>query len=493
MSGRSANALQSAVTGSSPSSSTSTSTAISPVKLSAKRLHALARRAFRVGNRGRLSLCEAFRALSETRLYLDLGFPSLAAYADSFFQLRRAEAFEYVRVAKALAELTELREAFGRGRIGWSVLKAITRVATVSSQASWIDFVRRHGAERTLAEARDALRRGRDAPRESSFGLPNLDQKLVLRFSRSDMEKVRTWIEGACAEVGEKTGADDVSVEQAILFLCEKEMVSGAGPEPPVEGDCSGELKGSSPASGGRRWRGGAYRAQIVYQHCPECRKARMGTQEGFVEVGSEEVERYEGSAEPVVIDGPTPARLRHRILAREAGSCGNPRCHHRADHCHHIVFRSRGGSSDLANQVAVCTTCHALIHAGLLRVTGRGDGELRWLPVAAGDSVDRADVSGREVADRLPVLQLVAEPGPRASGGRAESADADSSLAATASGEGRAAADHGLNLGDLAQGLTRLGVGALRSKRMIGAAVKGLPPGELTEANVLRRAIASI
>ena len=34
-----------------------------------------------------------------------------------FFQLRRAEAFEYVRVARSLVELTELREAFGRGRI----------------------------------------------------------------------------------------------------------------------------------------------------------------------------------------------------------------------------------------------------------------------------------------------------------------------------------------------------------------------------------------
>ena len=67
--------------------------------LSAEGLHELAVQAFRVGNRGRLSLCEALRVLSETRLYLDLGFPGLAAYADTFFQLRRAETFEYVRVA----------------------------------------------------------------------------------------------------------------------------------------------------------------------------------------------------------------------------------------------------------------------------------------------------------------------------------------------------------------------------------------------------------
>ena len=61
-------------------------TAGSPVRLSARRLHRLALHAFRTGNRGRLSLCGALRVLAETRLYLDLGYPSLAAYADAFFQ-----------------------------------------------------------------------------------------------------------------------------------------------------------------------------------------------------------------------------------------------------------------------------------------------------------------------------------------------------------------------------------------------------------------------
>ena len=94
-----------------------------PAELSAQGLHELALEAFRIGNRGRLTLCESLRVLHETRLFYDLGFPSLAAYADTFFHLRRAETFECVRVAKALVELTELREAFGRGEIGWSVLK----------------------------------------------------------------------------------------------------------------------------------------------------------------------------------------------------------------------------------------------------------------------------------------------------------------------------------------------------------------------------------
>ena len=81
------------------------------------------------------------------------------------------------------------------------------------------------------------------------------------------------------------------------------------------------------------------------------------------------------GCAEPIVIDGPTPPKLRRQVLAREGGRCGTPRCHHVADHCHHIVFRSQGGKTKLANEEAVCGTCHALIHAGVLRVSGLADG----------------------------------------------------------------------------------------------------------------------
>ena len=417
-----------------------------PAPLSAASLHELAVQAFRVGNRGRLSLCEALRVLSETRLYFDLGFPSLAAYADAFFQLRRSETFEYVRVAGRLVELTELREAFGHGRIGWSALKAITRVASIGSQSTWIDFVREHGVERTLAEARDALRGGRDAPRDSSFGLPNLDQKLVLRFSRSDMDKVRTWIESAGALAAEKTGAEDVSLEQAILFLCEKHTAS-------------------SP------------RAQIVYQRCTDCSKARVGTRDGFVEVSDAEIQRYEGCAEEIVIDGPTPPKLRRQVVARDGGRCGNPRCHHRADHCHHIVFRSQGGKTKLANEVAVCTTCHALVHAGLLRVGGLAPDTLSWLPVAIADSLAREVDAGRSVADRLPVVQF------ESPSARAESASADSAVVD----------NRGLDLDDLTRGLTRLGVTARRSKRIISAAIESLPPAETTEENVLRRALASL
>jgi len=447
----------------------------SPVKLSAEGLHELAVQAFRTGNRGRLSLCEALRVLDETRLFIDLGFPGLVAYADAYFQLRRSETFEHVRVAKALMRLTLLREAFGQGSIGWSVLKAVSRVASVDSQESWIEFAQQNGVERTLAEARDALRSRRDTPRDSSYGLPNLDQKLVLRFSRSDMEKVRSWLEGHCAVVAEGTGSDDVSLEQAILFLCERGTV--LDPQ-------SDRAAGDGHERGHRH--GVAYRAQIAYQQCPDCRKSRVATRDGFVEVSAGEVERFEGSAEQVAIDGPTPPGLRRRVMAREGGRCGNPRCRNRADHCHHIVFRSQGGKTELANEVAVCVTCHALVHAGLLRVSGDVGENLRWAPISCADSLKRGVSSGRAVADRLPVLHLVNE-----------SAVADSHcgprVAQSAVADAPGVAGDGPNRDDLAQGLIRLGVPVGRSRLLIDAAIAALPRAEPSEAEILRQAIRSI
>ena len=451
---------RSSATASAPPASTRSS--VGPVEISAKGLHELAIEAFRIGNRGRLSLCEALRVLTETRLHLELGFPTLESYAGTFFHLRRSEAFEHVRVARTLVELTRLRQAFADGRIGWSALKAITRVASVASQERWIEFVRQHGIERTLAEVQDAQRRGRDAPRASSYGLPNLDQKLVLRGPRSDMDKVRSWIAAAAAQIAERTGAGDVSLEQALLFLCEQDMALSRSPA-----DAGGPAGESPPRSVGE-----TPRAQIVYQSCPDCRRARVGTREGFVEVAPEELERYEGSAEAVVIDGPTPPRLRRQILGREGGRCGNPRCQLPASHCHHVKFRSRGGRTELDNEVAVCTTCHALIHAGLLRVSGNANAELSWAPAVDPVSA-RVAPPDRTRADRLPVVQVATSDDGR------ESAIADSATA--------------LDPEQLAGGLTRLGVSVRESRKIIQEAMAALPLAEQSEASILRRALGRI
>ncbi len=132
-----------------------------------------------------------------------------------------------------------------------------------------------------------------------------------------------------------------------------------------------------------------------------------------------------------------------------------------------------------LENEVAVCTTCHALIHAGLLRVSADAHGVTEWLPVAS-DRVLRCGVeSDRDVADLLPVLRLESKASPTVSTHKSTAVDSD--------------AGHTVDVEAIAHGLMRLGVPARRSREIVSAVVDALPQEELTEANVLRQAVASI
>ncbi|MBI5850635.1 MAG: HNH endonuclease [Planctomycetes bacterium] len=71
---------------------------------------------------------------------------------------------------------------------------------------------------------------------------------------------------------------------------------------------------------------------------------------------------------EAVVSDGATPPSLRAKVFARDAHSCRNC-ASKRGLHAHHVVWRSRGGLTALANLVTLCARCHGLVHEGFLDV----------------------------------------------------------------------------------------------------------------------------
>lgn len=59
--------------------------------------------------------------------------------------------------------------------------------------------------------------------------------------------------------------------------------------------------------------------------------------------------------------------RSRQWTLDRAHGRCEvrvSPDCTGRAEHVHHILMRSQGGTHDIGNLLAVCHRCHGHIHA---------------------------------------------------------------------------------------------------------------------------------
>ncbi len=420
----------------------------SSTTMTAAELHRHALEAHRVGNRGRLALAQALRIFKESGEYEKLGFSTLITYADKTFGFRKSETYAMVRVAVALDDLPRCLEAFSAGRICWTALRAITEVASSDTEEQWLEFAAGHTAERLWAETQDAKYRERNAPRKGGYGLPALTRKITLRLTASEHEKFRKVLKIYGKRAAEKLGREDVSLEEAVVYLSEQLLAAES------EGRDGGDTR--DPA-----------RYALIYQACPQCGRAGVHTAEGLVEVDREEIERVAGEADVEVvsgekghgssaasagdsgdgggcgdggdggacgdgggrgstgagaashagagftgsgeIDNPTSSSLRRRMLLRDGALCGNPHCPNAADHVHHIVYRSEGGATAAQNLVAVCSTCHALIHAGLLAVSGQ-PGELEWR--SQGDGLTDDLTSGglrREAlaADALPVFRI--------------------------------------------------------------------------------------
>ena len=75
------------------------------------------------------------------------------------------------------------------------------------------------------------------------------------------------------------------------------------------------------------------------------------------------------------------PRMTRSRqVRDRDLGHCQVPGCSRHATHSHHVLYRSRGGTDDLDNQIGLCAFHHLrCVHGGWLRVVGRAPDELRW------------------------------------------------------------------------------------------------------------------
>jgi hypothetical protein len=230
-------------------------------------------------------------------------------------------------------------------------------------------------------------------------------------------------------EMGKSLGKERVKPHEALLFLAKRVLETD-----PPEG---GPSETSPPGESGRaELKTSPF--TIVYQVCPDCRTAHVSTRDGPVEIPVEVVERVEGEArkvtippeeeaEPVpgeaVLDAPgdgrgevkkdkpnTPA-LTRRALLRAGNTCENPMCGRTLGlHCHHLIFRSKGGPTSLQNTACVCVWCHATVHLGYLKVWKDRQGELHWEP--RGDQLRRDFEAEAARISAVPVVQVQGLPG---------------------------------------------------------------------------------
>lgn len=389
---------------------------VNPESISAEELHRALVTAHCIGARARLRFIRGLLALHRTGLYVKLGFSTTVQYASSEFGYQKTEVYESLRVAEALETLPRSTQAFEAGKLSWSALKEVTRVATAETEEEWLEFAARKTFEELRAEVLDARRKNRKSPRKNGYGLPHLRVKITLELEPEEHALLEKAVEKVAAELGDRLDGEILRPHQALLVLAARALEEPAEPCEESPGNRS-----QTPFT-------------VLYRVCPDCRASHVATPKGYVTISEAAVARVEGearkveipveeemdqmsdemsdeprpaSAGPVENDAPNTPALTRRVLLRDGACCANPHCGRRQNlHAHHIRFRSQGGPTALTNEVLVCDRCHACIHLGFLRIEGNPADGLRWTPAVRNLDPTHAEAARLEAElGKVPVI----------------------------------------------------------------------------------------
>lgn len=335
------------------------------------------------------------------RIWVPQGARSCAHWLNWRCGVSVVTAREQVRVGHALVRLPCLRAAFGEGRVSYSKVRAITRIATPETEEMLVEMA----GYATAAQLETIVRAYRRAdPEEGRAALARHEHRYLrsytdddgmvvihARLSPEDGAAVLAAIEGARRELAaDRVGArsTDASAEtsacrdtpsdtpaerahdpyaascaDALVAVCESTLAGGlrdasAQPRSSVVVHVDHQVLGDVGAPGCAHAPGiGALSAHTVQRLACD---ASVSTLEF----------RPDGAVVPEGKSRQIPTRLRRAVLTRD-GSCRWPGCtRHRYVDVHHVVFVSQGGRTVLSNLATLCRAHHRMVHEGGYRLT---------------------------------------------------------------------------------------------------------------------------
>lgn len=356
-------------------------------------------------------------------VWADAGASTPAAWASWALGMAPSTAREHVRVALRLRECPLVRDRFAAGRLSYSKVRAITRVATPETEQlllAWSDAAPAHILERIIADARRQQRAGSEPDERDDLGLTRRwredgTYELILRVDAGTGVAVEQHLDrldelATADHDGEHDDdthalatADDDQADSAA-------EVPGAGRLPRAHREADLVVGAIAAAvEAGPDDTSGADRHLVVLHttaaellaaapddaasaEAPSC--ARTGlVRDGRGRVRSMSARtlwRLACSARLTLAvdhDGhpadlgraqrAPDARLRRLLLARDR-TCRFPGCGAtRYLHAHHVQFWSDDGPTDLDNLVLLCNSHHRIVHQQHWELRPVGPG--RW------------------------------------------------------------------------------------------------------------------
>ncbi len=324
---------------------------------------------------------------------------------------------EHVRVARALTGLPGIRDAFAAGRLSYSKVRALTRVAEPDTEAALLDLAHEATAaqvERVVRAWRrsDAVDAGtvRDRRRfehwwdddgmlhvrmcldadEGAAFLAGVDS-LAERDARRERAAARREAAGPAADPEPGGSADEMADEVADEVA---DDVARAR-ERSTARRCAAVARLAAAAPEADRRAGDPPRREVVVHVDSAVIADDAAAGRAYVEGGpalhGSQVRRMlcEATVVTVLSRGREPlavgrarrlaTRAQRRALVRRDGGCARPGCPEtRVErlHAHHLLPWSHGGGTDLGNLVLLCDADHGLAHDLGLAMT-RQDGAL--------------------------------------------------------------------------------------------------------------------
>ena len=349
------------------------------------------------------------------------GFRSCAHWLSWRVGLSLGTARQYVRIARTLPELPLVSEAFGRGEVSYSKVRAITRIATPDNEVQWLGFARCGTASHVEKLVR--LARRANLSEENDRALEQQEGRRLITYFDSDGMLV---VQGRLAP------------EQGALLMKALEV---SVDELRAEEDTSAELSGGiqssanepvATASGDQLWADAIMRVAERALDADAAGAASTDRYQVVLHVDAEVLASLEADGRCELEDGPALApetarrlacdgsayglahgpggeltagrktrvvstTLRRALRARDGTRCTFPGCGCRGSDAHHVRAWAEGGPTVLDNLASLCRRHHTFVHEGGFRMEPIAGERFRFL---------RPD--GRELVASPPLPEVI-------------------------------------------------------------------------------------
>jgi HAMP domain-containing protein len=351
-------------------------------------------------------------------VHAQLGYATYFEYLERTFGYGPRAAHERLRVAQALDDLPELRARLAAGRLNWSTVRELTRVAVPETEVEWAEAAEGW----TVREVERAVK-GRlpgDRPED-----PRREEAATRRLALDVSPETLATFREAVGRLRQETETP-ITDEEALLEMSRRVL---GGTEDAGEASYAVALTVCpSCRKGSQRGRGEivAVDAAVVEQAQCDARRFEVPSSKPAKPIGAadEPVGRaHVGTGAPSTTpEAKTRARAsqtippatRRRVMARDHGRCVVPgcRCATYVD-LHHLRFRSEGGGHDDDNLVVLCGAHHRATHRGRLRIDGTPSTGLNFqhadgTPYGQPLSPDRTGTRDRNSADAIAALRAL-------------------------------------------------------------------------------------